>query len=154
MNNPTALTEAHLPAVAALERLCFAEPWSESALKLLCHKTGLGVVIPPEEGEDTARAYGGMTVVLDEGSITNIAVRPDLRRLGLGRAVVTALLERAKATGVTDVYLEVRVSNEPAIALYRSLGFETVGTRKNFYKLPTEDAYVMKWHASESTNEK
>jgi ribosomal-protein-alanine acetyltransferase len=103
------------------------------------------------------RAFGdasGMTVVLDEGSITNIAVRPDLRRLGLGRAVVTALLDRAREAGVVNVYLEVRVSNEPAIALYRSLGFATVGTRKNFYKLPTEDAYIMQWHASDSTNEK
>lgn len=144
-----ALTEAHIPSVAALERLCFAEPWSESALKLLCHRTGLGVVIPPEAGEDTARAYGGMTFVLDEGSITNIAVRPDLRRTGLGRAVVTALLDRARESSVVDVFLEVRVSNEPALALYRSLGFETVGTRKNFYKLPTEDAFVMRWHASQ-----
>ncbi len=149
MNKPVALAEAHLSAVAALERLCFAEPWSESALKLLCHRTGIGVVIPPDEGEDTARAYGGMTHVLDEGSITNIAVRPDLRRLGLGRAVVTALLDRAREIGVSDVFLEVRVSNEPAIALYRSLGFETVGTRKNFYKLPTEDALIMKWRAPE-----
>lgn len=154
MNEPVALNKTHLAAVAALEKRCFAEPWSESALKLLCHKTGLGIVIPPEEGEDTARAYGGMTVVLDEGSITNIAVRPDLRRLGLGRAVVTALLDRAREAGVVNVYLEVRVSNEPAIALYRSLGFATVGTRKNFYKLPTEDAYIMQWHASDSTNEK
>lgn len=151
MNETIALTEAHIPAVAALERLCFAEPWSESALKLLCHNTGVGVVIPPEAGEDTARAYGGMTIVLDEGSITNIAVRSDLRRSGLGRAVVTALLDRARERGVVDVFLEVRVSNEPALALYRSLGFQTVGTRKGFYKLPTEDAYVMQWHASQET---
>lgn len=151
MNKPVALTEEHLGAVAALERLCFSEPWSESALKMLCHNVGLGVVIPPESGEDTACAYGGLTHVLDEGSITNIAVRPDLRRQGLGRAVVTALLDRALELGVVDVYLEVRVSNKAAIALYRSLNFETVGTRKNFYKLPTEDACLMKWHAPEST---
>ena len=151
MNETIALTEAHIPAVAALERLCFTEPWSESALKLLCHNTGVGVVIPPEAGEDTARAYGGMTIVLDEGSITNIAVRSDLRRSGLGRAVVTALLDRARERGVVDVFLEVRVSNEPALALYRSLGFRTVGRRKGFYKLPTEDAYVMQWHASQET---
>lgn len=154
MSKPVALTEAHLAAVAELEQQCFAEPWSESALKLLCHGTGLGVVIPPEAGEDTARAYGGMTVVLDEGSITNIAVRPDLRRRGLGRTVVEALLDRAQAAGVVNVYLEVRVSNEPALALYRSLGFIAVGTRKNFYKLPTEDAYVMQWQASGSFSEK
>ena len=149
MNKPVVLTEAHLPSVAALEKVCFSEPWSESALKLLCHNAGVGVVIPAAEGEDTARAYAGMTAVLDEGSITNVAVRPDQRRNGYGRAVVLALLALAKERGVTDVYLEVRVSNEAAIALYRSLGFLTVGTRKNFYKLPTEDAYVMRWHLAE-----
>lgn len=153
MNKPVVLTEEHLAAVAALEQLCFAEPWSESALKLLCHNAGLGVVIPAEEGNAVARAYGGLTHVLDEGSITNIAVRPDMRRQGLGRAVVVALLDRAVEVGVTDVYLEVRISNAAAIALYCSLGFETVGTRKNFYKLPTEDAYVMRWRAPHLTNE-
>lgn len=145
MNKPTELTAEHLTAVALLEQQCFAEPWSEAALSLLCREGGVGVVIPDESGT-TAKAYGGMTVVLDEGSITNIAVRPDLRRQGLGRAVVEALLERSRALGVTDVYLEVRVSNEAAISLYRSLGFAVVGTRKNFYKQPTEHAYTMHRH--------
>lgn len=149
MNEIVTLAPQHLPAVASLERLCFAEPWSETGLEILCRERGLGVVIPPDKGEDTARAYGGMTVVLDEGSITNIAVRPDLRRRGLGRATVTALLNEARSRGVTVVYLEVRVSNAAAIDLYRSLGFSIVGTRKNFYKLPTEDAHIMQWCASE-----
>lgn len=145
MNKPVRLTSDHLRAVASLEQLCFAEPWSEDALSLLCREGGVGVVIPDGESE-TAKAYGGMTVVLDESSITNIAVRPDVRRQGLGRAVVEALLDRARSLGVTDVYLEVRLSNEPAIALYRALGFDVVGTRKNFYKQPTEDAYTMHRH--------
>lgn len=149
MNGIVTLTSQHLPSVASLERMCFAEPWSETGLDILCREHGLGVVLPPDEGENTARAYGGMTVVLDEGSITNIAVRPDLRRRGLGRAVVSALLSQAKARGVCVVYLEVRVSNQAAISLYRSLGFSIVGTRKNFYKLPTEDAHIMQWCASE-----
>lgn len=146
MNTVTILTREHLPGVAALERMCFAEPWSERSLDTLCHEHGLGVVIPPADGEDTARAYGGMTSVLDEGSITDIAVRPDLRRQGLGRKVVSALLQVARERGVTDVYLEVRVSNCAAIALYLSLGFTITGTRKNFYKRPTEDAHIMHVH--------
>lgn len=145
MTKPISLTNEHLASVASLEQMCFSEPWSEAALSLLCREGGVGVVIPDGESE-TAKAYGGMTVVLDEGSITNIAVRPDVRRQGLGRAVVEALLDRARSLGVTDVYLEVRLSNEPAIALYRALGFDVVGTRKNFYKQPTEDAYTMHRH--------
>lgn len=146
MSGAVRLTAEHVCSVAELERLCFAEPWSERALDVLCRENGLGVVIPAEQGETAARAYGGMTVVLDEGSITNIAVRPDCRRQGMGRDIVSSLLTLAAERGVTDVYLEVRVSNEAAIALYRSLGFRTVGTRKNFYKLPTEDAYIMQRH--------
>ena len=145
MTKPIRLTNEHLASVASLEQMCFSEPWSEAALSLLCREGGVGVVIPDGESE-TAKAYGGMTVVLDEGSITNIAVRPDVRRQGLGRAVVEALLDRARSLGVTDVYLEVRLSNEPAIALYRALGFDVVGTRKNFYKQPNEDAYTMHRH--------
>lgn len=146
MNQPIRLNTAHLRSVAALEQLCFAEPWSESALELLCREGGLGVVIPADDANETAKAYGGMTLVLDEGSITNIAVRPDMRRKGLGRAVVKALIEQAHTLGISDIYLEVRVSNEAAIALYRTLGFAIVGTRKGFYKHPAEDAFTMHRH--------
>ncbi len=146
MTTPVKLRTEHLHSVAALERLCFAEPWSETSLELLCRERGVGVVIPSDAPDGVALAYGGMTVVLDEGSITNIAVRPDARRQGLGRAVVEALIEHARTLGVADIYLEVRISNEAAISLYRSLGFTVVGTRKAFYTLPVEDALVMHRH--------
>jgi ribosomal-protein-alanine N-acetyltransferase len=84
-----------------------------------------------------------MTYAADEGSITNVATHPAARRKGLGRAVVGALLAKASELALAFVYLEVRPSNEAAIALYQSLGFETVGRRKNFYRHPTEDALLM-----------
>ncbi|MBR0443371.1 MAG: ribosomal protein S18-alanine N-acetyltransferase [Clostridia bacterium] len=146
MSESIKLSTEHLRSVAALERLCFAEPWSETSLEVLCREHGLGAVVPGENESAAAKAYAGMTWVLDEGSITNVAVRPDMRRQGLGRAVVEALIEQASEVGVTDVYLEVRVSNEAAISLYRSLGFCIVGTRKAFYKCPTEDAHIMHRH--------
>jgi ribosomal-protein-alanine N-acetyltransferase len=86
-----------------------------------------------------------MTLVLDEGSVTNIAVHPAYRRLGLGREVTRALLRFAKEKGVTDVFLEVRESNLPAISLYRSEGFIPCGVRKNFYRHPVESAIQMVW---------
>ena len=137
------LSPAHLPGVATLERLCFPhEPWSEQALLVLCREHGTGFVALSEDG--TPLAYVGMTYAADEGSITNVATHPDARRQGLGRAVVSALLAHAPALGLTDIYLEVRVSNEAAIALYRSLGFEEIGRRRHFYRQPTEDALLMK----------
>ena len=140
---PVALTEEHLSAVAQLEQRCFAEPWSERSLQLLCQPNGKGVVIVPQETDTCALAYAGLTFVLDEASITNVAVHPDHRRRGLGRAVTEALIEQAEQLGVRTLYLEVRASNVAAIALYRLLGFEQVGKRCGFYRFPTEDALVM-----------
>ena len=137
------ISPAHLPGVATLERLCFPhEPWSEQALLVLCREHGTGFVALSEDG--IPLAYVGMTYAADEGSITNVATHPDARRQGLGRAVVSALLAHASTLGLTDIYLEVRVSNEAAIALYRSLGFEEIGRRRHFYRQPTEDALLMK----------
>ena len=134
----------HLASIAALEALCFSEPWSEDALSLLCREGAFGVVVP-DGGDGCALAYGGMTYVAGlEGSITNIATHPCARRQGLGRAVVSALLEQGRMRALGEIFLEVRASNEAAIALYRSLGFLEVGRRKNFYRLPTEDALLMR----------
>ena len=136
------LTSEHLPALAEIERASFSEPWSEKGLEILTKDGGFGVVAL-EDGR--AVAYGGMTTVLDEGSITNIATLPQFRGRGFGHKVVAALLEEAKKRKITAVFLEVRPSNTPARALYRSEGFSEIGVRKNFYRLPTEDAILMVW---------
>lgn len=134
------LSREHLAAVAELEQSIFAEPWSEKALELLLTDNAFGVVCL-QDGE--AMAYGGLMIAVDEGQITNIAVRADRRRQGLGRAVLLALESEAKARGLVQLSLEARVSNEAAIGLYRSLGFTIEGQRHNFYRHPTEDALVM-----------
>lgn len=136
------LTEAHLADVAELECLCFSEPWSKNSLRLLCEKGGFGAVALLR---GRAVAYAGMTTVLDEGAVTNVATHPSERRRGLGRAVTEALLAYAKANGIKQVFLEVRESNEAAIRLYESLGFSPCGIRKNFYRQPTESAVQMVW---------
>ena len=134
--------ERHLASVAEIERLCFSEPWSEQSLRLLLGDGGLGVVAVKG---DRVLAYGGMTLVLDEGSVTNIAVHPEYRRQGLGRQVTRGLLQLAKEKGVTSVFLEVRESNLAAITLYHSEGFTPCGVRKNFYRHPVESAILMAW---------
>ena len=137
------LTEEHLGGAAALEGLCFSEPWSEQSLLLITRDKNFGVVAS-EDGEVVA--YGGMTCCLDEGSVTNIAVHPDFRRRGLGRAVVLRMLDEAKKRGIRSVFLEVRVSNEAARSLYLSEGFSEIGRRKNFYRAPVEDALAMAYY--------
>lgn len=138
---------AHLEGCAALEKLCFREPWSAHSLELLC-TDGIGVgflctgSIPPGGGQGVV-AYGGMMVAVDEGQITNIAVHPGCRRKGYGQAVLTALIRYAKSAHLASVTLEVRPSNQAALALYRHSGFSEVGRRKNFYTKPTEDALIL-----------
>ena len=134
------LSEEHLPALAEIETLSFSEPWSCESLRILTRDGGFGVVVLLD---GRAVAYGGMTFVLDEGSVTNIATHPDLRGRGFGRLAVRGLLREAEERGIVSVFLEVRPSNAPALAIYRSEGFEEIGVRKNFYRLPTEDALQM-----------
>ena len=134
------LTRELLPRVAELERVCFAEPWSESSLELLLGDSGVGFALTAN-GE--LAAYVGMVSVLDEGQITNVATFPKYRRQGYGRTVMEALERYARERGIVLMSLEVRESNSGAIALYESLGWRSVGRRKNFYRHPVEDALVM-----------
>ncbi len=140
------LSEEHLSALAELEIECFADPWSKESLAILTKDGGFGVVAMLD-GHPVA--YGGMTWVLDEGSITNIATLPAYRGRGLGHAVVRALLERAKQKGIGTVFFEVRPSNTAALSLYRAEGFEACGMRKSFYRHPTEDAIQMVFRCEE-----
>jgi ribosomal-protein-alanine N-acetyltransferase len=130
----------HLPKIASLEQLCFSEPWSEKALELLLEENAAGAVCLLG---DEVMAYAGVLFVPGEGQITNVAVHPDARRRGYGRAVLSLLLEEAlQREDCEQISLEVRVSNVSAIGLYESMGFETVGLRKRFYRSPVEDALV------------
>ena len=139
--------DEHTESVAEIERLCFSEPWSAESLLLLTKDENFGMVAI-DNGIVTA--YGGMTCCLDEGSVTNIAVHPDFRRRGLGRAIVRAMLDEAKKRGIRSVFLEVRQSNEAAKALYFSEGFSEIGRRKNFYRAPVEDALAMAYYFGEN----
>ncbi len=138
--NVIKLYAPHLCAVAQLEKQCFGEPWSEQALALLLTDDATGAVCL-QEGQVVA--YGGMIYSPFDAQITNIAVQPESRRCGCGRAVLRELIAQARARGVEEISLEVRASNEAAIALYNSEGFVAAGRRKGFYRHPTEDAVVM-----------
>ena len=151
------LHASQLSAVAEIERLCFAEPWSENALGMLLRDGAVGfAAIAVNEASNksdalsdaptvtnTVIAYGGMLLAPDDGQITNIAVHPDHRRKGAGRAILSALIAEAERLGLEQMSLEVRASNLAAKALYLSAGFAVAGIRKRFYRHPPEDALVM-----------
>ncbi|MDY3617928.1 ribosomal protein S18-alanine N-acetyltransferase [Agathobaculum sp.] len=138
--------DCHLPALAHVERACFAAPWSEDALR---DELGRGIFLAAEQDGEVA-GYVGCQTVLDEGYVTNVAVSPAFRRQGIGRALVSALLSRAQDMRLSFVTLEARASNAPAIALYKGAGFRVVGTRKGFYRNPAEDALLMTCYLKET----
>lgn len=135
------IEEKHIPGIARLERLCFAEPWSEDSLRLLLKDGAVGFVCENDNGQ--VCAYGGMLCVLDEAQVTDIATDPNMRRRGYAEAVVGAMMKYAAENNITSVSLEVRESNVAAVKLYEKSGFRCVGRRPSFYRQPTEAALVM-----------
>ncbi len=87
--------------------------------------------------------YIGMYISFEEGEITNVAVTPFARQKGIGNALIKAIKEAARKQNLQRIVLEVRVSNQSAIALYKKNAFVSIGIRKNFYEKPVEDANIM-----------
>ncbi len=131
----------HLDGLLAIEEACFAHPWSRAALEGELARED-ACILCVQEGQ-TVAAYGSMRILFEEAEIGNIACLPSFRGQGLGGRVLDGLIARAKESGCERMLLEVRPSNEVAIGLYRSRGFEDLGRRKNFYRDPTEDALMM-----------
>ena len=127
--------------VAAIEAECFSEPWSEQAFSDVLYRED--VVLLVADSGDGVDGYVCMYMAADEGEITNVAVKSDRRKTGIAQALMDELTGIAGQNGITKIFLEVRESNAPAIALYTGNGFEQNGLRKNFYRNPTENAILM-----------
>ena len=143
------MTVADLDAVLALEEVSFSAPWSANTYRreITRNEHGSYWVVSPRDEADSAvlpiLAYGGMWQLGDEIHITTIAVHPRWRRRGLGEWTLLKLIAEARQSGARLVTLEVRTTNQPAIALYHKLGFENVGTRRGYYADTGEDARLM-----------
>ena len=135
------MEECHLEELARLEQECFSHPWSRQALEEELSNPA-AVFLVAVEGEGVV-GYAGMHVVCGEGYIDNIAVFPHARRKGVGRKLVQALIDWMDHHEGLFLTLEVRPSNEAAVLLYHSVGFEEAGRRKGFYQDPKEDALLM-----------
>ena len=136
------MNESHVTQVAALEKICFADPWSETSVASEL-KNPLSCWLVAEE-DGVVAGYVGSQTVIDESDMMNVAVHPDHRRKGIAEALVVELVEALKMRESRCLTLEVRASNEPAKALYEKLGFTQVGLRKNYYRNPKEDALILR----------
>ncbi len=135
------MEEADLGSVARIEASIFSKPWSEEGFRDSLKLPNTVYLVAEQDG--SIAGYIGMLCVLDEGEITNVAVAEGFRRQGIGERLLSSLLQAGRKEGVDSFTLEVRESNSSARRLYRKLGFQEEGIRRNFYEKPTEDAILM-----------
>ena len=127
----------HIACLASIERRCFSDPWPEPVIARMLDRFTVCL-----DG-DALAGYIVLSIVLDEGSIDNVAVVPEFRRRGIADLLLSHAEEQGRALKLAFLTLEVRAGNEPAIRLYEKHGFVEVGRRKNYYEKPREDAILM-----------
>ena len=135
------LRSEHLDSLYALERMSFTVPWTWKAFADDLSNENACYTLLCEE--DTVIGYCAFWQAEDVADITNVAVHPDYRRRGLGKKLLEEALRKADARGVRQMFLEVRVSNAAARALYAAFGFFEVGLREKYYADNNEDALIM-----------
>ena len=142
MSDIVIMDETHVAAIAEIEKLCFSDPWSENSIATELTSRLSYWLVAVEDGQVVG--YIGSQSVLGESDMMNVAVHPEHRRKGIAEALVLALSRDLKQRDNVCLTLEVRASNESAIALYQKLGFEQIGIRKNYYRNPKEDALILR----------
>lgn len=135
------MTAAHVDGVCALENACFVHPWSRRSVENELDNAQSVFYVAVENG--AVIGYIGMSFVLDEGYVYNVAVDETFRKKGVGSALIRSLVTYCQRHNFAFLTLEVRESNAAARSLYAHFGFIKVGERKNFYSEPTENAVLM-----------
>lgn len=135
------MTPADLSEVVEIEQRIFTQPWSRQGFLSSLQQQDTLYLVAQQNGK--VAGYCGLLQSFDEADITNVAVHPEYRRLGIAYQMLEQLMEQGGTRGIQRYTLEVRVSNTAAVKLYQKLGFASVGIRKNFYAFPTEDAMIM-----------
>ena len=135
--------DADLPAILAIERASFTDPWSRSSFAAILEQPRVYFAVALDRSGSLV-GYAVAWFVLDEAELANLAVAPEARGRGIGARLLRGALDSAVERGTTTMYLEVRASNGPARALYASHGFIEVGRRASYYRKPVEDALVLR----------
>ncbi|HWQ41191.1 MAG TPA: ribosomal protein S18-alanine N-acetyltransferase [Desulfosporosinus sp.] len=131
-----------LEVILEIERASFSTPWSLESFKAELKDNEYARYLCLEL-DDLVIGYMGLWFILDEGHITNIAIAPNYRGQHWGEYLVRYVMEKMVGQGMERMTLEVRVSNSPALSLYKRLGFTIAGVRKGYYADTGEDAIIM-----------
>jgi len=135
------LTPELIPAILEIEKKSQGAPWSEKSFTNELENPHSYFLVALEN--QAVIGYGGVWLIQDEAHVTTITVNQDQRRKGIGKRLMHELIKGSLERKANCMTLEVRVSNEPAIKLYDSLGFARAAVRKNYYPDNQEDAYIM-----------
>lgn len=135
------MQQSDLQQVVKMEQQIFSQPWREEDFAAGITKDEMLYYVVERNGE--ILGYCGLHKILEEGDITNVAIKETCRGQGLGYDMIKEVLQRGQEQGITAFTLEVREGNGSAIRLYEKLGFESAGIRKNFYEKPVENAVIM-----------
>ncbi len=130
-----------LKEISKIEEVCINPPWSYKALCDFSECPTSRILVA--SFDNTVYGYITYSEVLDEVQIANVSVHPEQRRRGIGENLLKTLYANSKQNGISLITLEVRESNEAAIALYKKCGYREVGRRKKYYTSPIEDALLM-----------
>lgn len=133
--------ETDISVLAELEKECFSLPHSEAQFYMEFQRETHAFFVA--ELQSVLLGYIGVTCIMDEGYIGNIAVFAQYRRKGIGDALLNALIEYSKEKCLCFLTLEVRSQNSSAIALYKKHDFQQVAVQKNAYSYPKDDAIIM-----------
>lgn len=135
-------TPEHIDGIMVVEKLSFKIPWSKEAFfDEICKNNFAIYLLAILEG--MVIGYAGAWAVLDEAHITNIAVHPEFRKMGVGALLMQGLIDEARKRQISSMTLEVRKENASAQSLYRKFGFEVKGVRRGYYADNGEDALIM-----------
>lgn len=145
------MTEKHIEDVAEVDQICFHIPWTREDFEKEIRENEMAIYFAAVDENGQAVGYAGMWHVLDEGHITNVAVLPEYRRLGIGDRLMEAIDKRANELKIAGVTLEVRISNSAAQRLYTKHGYRLEGFRKRYYTDTNEDAVIMWKHFTENS---
>ena len=140
------ITIEQLTAVVELDKLCFNGLWTQEAYQREIESPNsdlLGLSIPEADKKFPILGVGCQWAIVDEAHITMVAVHPNYRGQGLGRALLFGLLKSARTRGMERATLEVRESNQAALSLYQKFGFQTAGRRRRYYQDNNEDALIL-----------
>lgn len=139
-----------LQEVLDLEKECFPHPWTRGMLEEELRRDNGAFLVAHLDSQ--LSGYAGVIYILEEGHVTNLAVRVSERRQGVAARLLLRLIEESAGRGIRFLTLEVRRSNHPAIRLYEKFGFTAIGERRRYYLDDDEDALIM-WTEDISTPE-